>query len=683
MDQNEFEKLISEGYTIDGSLALDVNDLTQLNVKTESINSTPREDKTVTVEGDITKRVSSMMFGYNKSQIILKDGNYVNADDLTAAIETAVTTVDSGKVIINTKGEKLTEEQIKKLIKIVNETAGLITIKGKNPNITNQDARNWGVISADGREKNKGALFLGNSGIILKDGKYVNLDEILTAINDYVIMSGPESIVIPPIIPENEEKIIDDIPKEPSPILSEVPIHKEEPKITSMSGKVIEDQKQKVKTTVRITRKYKNKAGIWLATLALSVGLLSSVKVADKTVNITQPLTQHSISYEMVDLEQQEEGIRKIIGNEIKNIEMGGMVEVKDGDILYETSLLNEKDSKTIGKEFSKENKGAGFYRITGFSLLSEDGKIITYIEDFKGELSAPKLGEYVNQVCSNKNIDINTVKSVVHLGNSRDNTRLGWIDVTKLINRNDISDDMIQSIAMEGCIYKNTIDNFTGDTVTLDNGSTIIIKDANGNLLSPGSSVIGSDGKEYVVNNLHLVSQTMNATTQIVDGKKLTFEIKDPALGLASLPLIAAFASTIATKKKNKEAEQHPEYYEFNNDEKYQKFLEEFKKSKENFEKKSSFTQMVKNIFYRKEFDILKQLSSEQIDMLYSTIREHVSLSNEDNINLSNGKVTIIRANGTIEDITETVMKYISSIGSENKVIEEGLLNDEIRGRY
>jgi len=683
MNQNEYERLITEGYTIDGSLPLDVSDLTQLNVKTESINSNPREDKTVIVEGDVTKRVSTMMFGYNRSQIILKDGNYINAEDLTAAIETAITRVDSGKVIINTKGEKLTDEQIKNLINIVNETAGLITIKGKNPNITNQDARNWGVVSADGREKAKGALFLGNSGIILKDGKYVNLDEILVAINDYVIMSGPSPIVIPPVIPETEKLIVDDTPIEPTPIPSNDRINEKTPKIFPVPEQVVEDHKQKIETTIRVTRKYKNRASIWLATLALSVGLLSSVKVANRSINVTQTLNHHSISYEMVDLEHSEDEIRKIINAKIQNLGMGGMVEVQDGDVLYRTSLLNQESSKTIGEEFSLESKEAGFYRITGFSLISEDGKIITYIEDFNGELSAPKLGEYVNQVCANKNIDINTIKSVVHLGNSKDNTRLGWIDVTKLINKNDITDDMIQSVVEEGCVYKKTISNFTGDNITLDNGVVIKITDANGNLLSQGSSVIGSDGKEYVVNNLYLESQTINETTQVVDGKKLTFEINDPALALATLPLIAAFGTAVATKKKNKEADHHPEYYEFENDEMYQKFLEDFRNSKEKFEKKSSFSKMIKRIFYRKEFDILKQLSVEQIDMLYSIIREQLSLSDEDNINLKNGKVIITRGDGTVEDITDIVMKYINTIGSENKVIEEGLLNDEIRGRY
>ena len=139
--------------------------------------------------------------------------------------------------------------------------------------------------------------------------------------------------------------------------------------------------------------------------------------------------------------------------------------------------------------------------------------------------------------------------------------------------------------------------------------------------------------------------------------------------------------AAHIATKKKNEEAEKEPSLFEFENEEEYQKFKKEFEEAKEKYEKTSGFKKMLKDLFYRKEVDLLQRLTEEQIQKLYAAIRNwhdgDYSYNPSDRIEFRNGKIIIIFQDGRTQDITDIVMPTIAPIGKENKPEAEGLLEN------
>ena len=89
----------------------------------------------------------------------------------------------------------------------------------------------------------------------------------------------------------------------------------------------------------------------------------------------------------------------------------------------------------------------------------------------------------------------------------------------------------------------------------------------------------------------------------------------------------------------------------------------------------------MIKNVFYRREVDILQRLTEEQIQKLYAAIRNwhdgDYSYNPSDKIVFKNGKILVIFKDGRTQDITDIVMPAIASIGSENKPETEGLLEE------
>ena len=95
---------------------------------------------------------------------------------------------------------------------------------------------------------------MGNEGIELKPGDYISVDELLFALNNYVIMTPTPPNII--------------------------------------------DKKRK-KEIVRVSRKYKNNLSKWLAFLAALMVMLSAIRIKDnmKTITIEQQVQTTITSY--------------------------------------------------------------------------------------------------------------------------------------------------------------------------------------------------------------------------------------------------------------------------------------------------------------------------------------------------------------------------------------------------
>lgn len=663
IDNNEYEKLVKEGYIEAGSLVIRVDDITKIELSPEQVKSELskqgfREDKQVVLvdaQGR-TKKLSSLMFGYNKQGVKLADGSFANSDDLLAAMENAINGLDEGTIVVDRKGNPINPTD---LLRVVEEAAGKVKIGERSTEVQNQNSRYWSVEGANSDiEHKKGIVFLGKHGPDLKSGDYVSVDELLIALNEYVIMK---------------------------------PVPKEDDK---------EKQEEETKV-IRVTRKYKNNLSRWLIMLAALLVLLSGIRVKDnvKTVEITEE--QKQIIVMMMEQQQLEYGVEGITREAImENLEeaqrriasgykIGDEVELQQGDVLYENSLLGGQKA-VIGSTLRQP----GNYEVTGVSIVC-GGQIFDFHIDLTVENPGFEIGNFINEACEKHGLNLDDVQIRLHFGNSANHTQTGWIDVTKLIKEENVEKQVTgEKIEVSGT-FEGIEENFNGTTINMEtpNGVvTIKVVDENGNLLQPGAKVIGSDGQEYMIGELN-VSTIQKETTQevttmvttekeVVDGKKVTWKIQDCSLLIALGPLIGAAAAEVATRKKNEEAQELPYLDEFETEADYITFRKEFKEAKEKYEKTSGFGKMIKRVFFRQEYDVMQNLTMEQVQKIYATVR---TLNNStyrynegDQIKFKNGRIVIITKDQKMQDITDLVIPMIAQVGRENEVVEEGLLPQE-----
>lgn len=650
-----------------------------INLETRPINSnSERQDKKVVIfdKNGNGYASSSIMMGYNKKGYELSDGNFVNADELITAINDAVSRYESGTVIVNKKTEKVLN--VNELIEMLKEAKGSLILGSASAVIKNQDSATLKIKSTDGREDKKGVLFLGNHGLKLKTGEYVSLDEFLIALNDYVAVqriSKPEPPISKPVSDSNPV-LEDDISKSKS----------------KTNDFVSDDIK-----IVRVTRKYKNKASIWLAILGCMAVLLSGFSKKDNIQTIKVPVDvvssiqyesgQEILYFEIDGIIYGYEPSSSTVKRVTENLTFGDELNVEDGKT-FNTNGLETGVSKTMGQEFTKEGKYSGNYRITGFALV-KDGKVLNYVEDFDGLNDTTKLKDIIDQTLKENNLQFDDLQIKVHLGVNGDYSRLGWIDISELINADTITDDMILEVANRVSIDKGTVKNFTGDYITLSNGVTLKITDEDGNLLSKGSTIIGSDGEEYIINNLLLKDETKTVETnftnvryetkEVVTGKNLEWNITDCNLALGIAPLLSAAAFAVANKKKNENEQKNPSFFEFENNDEYLKFKKEFEDAKLKYESSSKFNQVLKSIFFRKRVDLMQKLSNEQSSELYRVVMNHAGkdfvFGDNDRISFRDGRVFVNYFDGHYADITDIVMSDIYSIGQNDEIISKGRL--------
>ena len=665
IDNNEYENLVKAGYIEAGTLVIKVDDITRIELSPEEIKAAAskqgaRQDKAVVLidkQGRM-KKLSSLMFGYNKGQVQLADGSFANSDDLLAAMEAALNSLEEGSIVVDRKGKPINPQD---LIRVVEEAAGKVKIGERSPKFPNQEARQWSVEGANSDvDHKKGVVFLGKDGAELKPGEYVSVDELMAAIAEYVIMKPK-----PKEVPED----VDDRTKEP--------------------------------TSVRVTKKYKNKLSRWLIMLMILATLLSGFRIKDKVVTVEEDIEVERIVMHMTEQQQlsfEVDGVtyeltyetleeaQKRMATEYK---IGEEVVLQDGDTLYENSMLGGQKA-VIGSGLRQ----AGNYAISGVSIVY-NGRVFSFYADLDVSNPGYDIGAFINKTCEENNLDLDDVQIRLHIGNTSDNTRTGWIDITELIKEDQVEKQVESQEMVVTANYDGVQENFNGSTIEIDtaNGKvTLNVVDANGNLLAPGSIVVGSDGKEYQIGSLNLstievmqeqtVTETVTQEKEVVDGKKLTWSIQDCSLAVGIAPLVGAIAAKVATRKKNEESQKLPLLFEFEDDRDYQRFKTEFKEAKVKYEKSSNFGRMLKRIFFREEYHIMQNLTEEQVQEIYRTVRtmnnEAYRYTEGDRVEFRNGRIIIITKDNMMQDITEQVLPKIAHIGKDNPVEEEGLIIPE-----
>ena len=679
-----------------GNVDVDFSNNTEIQITTESVNpDLDRKDKSVTIKdkNGLEQRSSSIMMGYNKQSIVLADGSFISEEDIEKAIQEELKRQEPGTLIVHQK--TLAQINLDELFEMIKEISGAIIIEGKNPNVKNQDSRNWGVQGKNGEIIDKGVAFLGNKGIELSPGTYVSVEEIRKALEDYVyakkIQRKPPEPPKPPRPPEGPEPPKPprppegpEPPKPPRP--PEGPEPPKPPQEPEPPKPPQEPEEEEEIIIARVVRKYKSGVAAFLIPIMMFIGGIDIDQryrdiVYQRMVN-TEAVTQ-TIDYDMHTERYRPETKKEAADRVIDEMEMGDKVPVKDGEEFYVNS--NETGpSKTMGEEFKKEGKEAGDYQITGFAIVV-NGEPIEYIEDFNGIDDQSKLKEFVEEALKKHNLTIDDIEIKVHLGSNKDGSRLGWIDITDLITTDTITPELIKEIVEDYSAGSGTITDFTGDTITLPDGTTIKIVDENGNYLKPGTEVTGSDNQKYRIEKLDVTTETKTISTpeeiteSVPDGIKVEWKLNNLALAASLVTALYAIANALSTYKKNKESEENPSLFEFENEKQYIEFKIEFRKAKKKYEEESKFGKLMRRVFIGKNTDIMQRLTPEQAKEVYAIIKRHSGIDYiigpNDKIEIKGGQIYLHYADKHIQNITDIVIEEISAIGKENPIDAEGRL--------
>lgn len=555
----DYERLKKEGYTEEEIKLILDDPLSQVAISDAPMGP-GREDKSATItdaQGN-SMRTSNVMMGYNRRGLNLPSGEYVSADELSSAMTTFLTEDSENKTIVCRSTGKVVDVSslTSTVIEALVEGPGL-TLVGKSDKITNQTAYTYGI---RGDEKQSRIFMAGNKGIQLPNGEYVTLDELQGAISDYVYMVKDEPVVVPPIIPPRKPEDDEFEPRKPGDDERDPTPPPIEPKDTD--DEIVEPEKDDEEKHVVTGRRRWEK---W-QTIAIAVGtaiimLIASLGldnvIAQKQITEIQEKATYSISQmsEQQTFETAEEAVQRAISD----LTTGDSVFVEEG-----TRFDHESDKATdkhgiIGQGLREE----GNYTLEYISILDGDNNIIE-VEFQEGV----NVGDVVTQTLQERGLSLSDVQVRVHIGGPV----AGWIDVADILSEESITPQLIESKFVVESTYEGVEENFDGTLdVSTSNGTVEVdVMNPDGTLVSEGSTVIGSDGQAYTIDNLDVDHIETTTVTNEVVGEKLTLSVDHLVehaayAAIAEALLIGGVAALgAAINKKKKEDEERKAEEEF-----------------------------------------------------------------------------------------------------------------------
>ena len=510
MKQSDIEKLIKQGYSIEEiRVALNGLSTIALSPQEKEALGEGRDDRTVyvTPQNGEEKKTSSIMMGYNKQGIELENGEYVNFDEVSEAINKELQTDEPNIVYVSKKtGKKIAKpEVIEELFKDVIAVSNGLKISEDN-SIQNQNTARIAIEEyAKNKEHNKGVMMFGNEGIELPNGDYVLISEIESALENYVRMTPSEIIEI------------------------EDPTKGQDTK-----------QKPKKEEKYRVIDRIKKKMTIIPIVIAIAGTLATGFKMEPTfTTEVVQNDRTEAIY--MVD-ELHEKSEQELIDEaveRIQDIKTGDKIQTEEG-LEYHESSTYKYGGANKSAEFGGKYREAGEYNVDYISILN-DGKIVQ-VKYNEGE----SLGENLKETADRLGVSISDLESYIHIGGPVS----GWVstdDLVKFQVDKSLEDKNVILETSKNIKVENK--DFNGSTISInENGTNVDLKvvDENGNLLNPGSIVTGSNGVKYRIQDYNLEQKLDKEEKQIQTGEHLTWSIHNISSEVA---LLSAAASLIATK--------------------------------------------------------------------------------------------------------------------------------------
>lgn len=510
MKQSDIEKLIKQGYSIEEiRVALNGLSTIALSPQEKEALGEGRDDRTVyvTPQNGEEKKTSSIMMGYNKQGIELENGEYVNFDEVSEAINKELQTDEPNIVYVSKKtGKKIAKpEVIEELFKDVIAVSNGLKISEDN-SIQNQNTARIAIEEyAKNKEHNKGVMMFGNEGIELPNGDYVLISEIESALENYVRMTPSEIIEI----------------KDPT------------------KG---QDTKQKPKKEekYRVIDRIKKKMTIIPIIIAIAGTLATGFKMEPTfTTEVVQNDRTEAI-YMVDELhEKSEQELTEEAVERIQDIKTGDKIQMEEG-IEYHESSTYKYGGANKSAEFGGKYREAGEYNVEYISILNDGERVqVKYNE---GE----SLGENLKETADRLGVSISDLESYLHIGGPVS----GWVstdDLVKFQVDKSLEDKNVILETSKNIKVENK--DFNGSTISInENGINVDLKvvDENGNLLNPGSIVTGSNGVKYRIQDYNLEQKLDKEEKQIQTGEHLTWSIHNISSEVA---LLSAAASLIATK--------------------------------------------------------------------------------------------------------------------------------------
>lgn len=552
------------------------------------------------------KRLSSMIFGSAEPSEYLEDGEYISVEELKEALQVEFNEKEDNEKAIFVVGTK-EYEGVDELISDVAQKSGAIKISDiDNPKIKTIDKRQ-GVLKKDtGEYIDKGPTILGKN-IQLPSGLYINKQDI-----EGLKMAFQKEIEA--VEPEKEEK--------------------KKPEI------------------LKVVQKYKVK----IAPLLLAIG----IAIGSTGIDIDKP---KELSY---DVSSQIKIENVLTDEELSDFVLGDSFELSTGETVYvdsqdaSTKEENAGPSKTMGEEFDAENKFAGHYDITGLAI-THNGKTVSFIENFNNDLSKQtNLIDMVKEAAEKLGVDEKEFQVQIHLGSNNDNTRLGWIDVSDIFFGEDTKG--IEKTADEITRYTGEIEDFEGDTITLENGVTIKVRDENGDLVEKGTKVIGSDGEEYSLDDI---------SEENAPGINVKYNVNNIDLRTGILPALLAVGLLAKAKKENEKAKKEARYYEVDSDKDMEDFIKKFEKDPK---KQKNLAEKVKGIFIEIH-DEARGLTEEDKIEIQSKVDGQVVYPNYPKD--KTGKINKQIDDKNTVELTDAEKAAIADIGMDNEIISTGHINN------
>lgn len=559
------------------------------------------------IEGNSkNKRLSSMIFGSTEPSEYLEDGEYISIEEFKEALQVEFKKKEEDEKAIFVVGTK-EYDGVDELISDVVKKSGAIKISDiDNPKIKTIDKRQGVLKKNTGEYIDKGPTILGKK-IQLPSGLYINKQDI----EGLKIAFQKE---IEAVEPEKEEN--------------------KKPEI------------------LKVVQKYKVK----IAPLLLAIG----IAIGSTGIDIDKP---KDVYY---DVSSQIKTENILIDEELSNFILGDSFKVSTGETVYidsqdaSTKEENAGPSKTIGKEFNAEKKFAGDYDITGLAI-THNGKTVSYIENFNNDPSKQaNLIDMVKETAEELGVDEHEFQVQIHLGSNNDNTRLGWKDVSDIFFGEDMNE--IEKTADEITRYTGEIEDFEGDTITLENGVTIKVRGENGDLVEKGTKVIGSDGEEYSLDDI---------SEENAPGINVKYNVNNIDLRAGILPALLAMGLLAKAKKENEKAKKEARYYEFDSDKEMEAFIKEFEKDPE---KQKKLAEKVKGIFI-KIYDEARKLTEEDKMKIQSKVDGQVVYPNYPKD--KTGELNKQNDGGNIVKLTDGERTTTADIGMDNEVISTGHTNN------
>lgn len=244
----------------------------------------------------------------------------------------------------------------------------------------------------------------------------------------------------------------------------------------------------------------------------------------------------------------------------VQNLELGATVELEPGTELHYTSDTRAKEYEGHGKYITKEDTK---YTLSGVAVYDADGRLLGNYHSING--AEGSVSDFMQKARDKHGLSADTpLKLFYHYAREdRPDRPLGWTDAetakvetTKMQDVTETGPATQKEVYVEPEYEARSVEiPFSGNVtekgantaeIVDENGNktSIEIRSASGELLKPGSTVIGEDGFAYTINSI----ETSTESGTRVDALRVAHDLAVVGTGILAMYLLG--------RKKKKEGE-------------------------------------------------------------------------------------------------------------------------------